>query len=351
MTPSRDAVQRTGMPIVSIILPTYNGAQYLEEQIRSIQDQSVTDWQMLICDDGSTDDTVAVTRALAQGDPRIRIFPSTGNMGQQLRLKQLADAADADLIAVADQDDVWASDKLALLLDGMGDADLCFGTSWLIDGDGREFGRDLASSLRPRLMPGERLSLLARPLVSAHAMIARKKLFGAAVFSRAAPFDWLMSIEAAWSGGFVHVPAAQTRHRLHGGNQSNASFAQEQERPRLISRSALRTLPWMVVRMRYHLLGKLEHLSFAETVPADRRARARKAWVECYNTWYAPWSIGRRLTGALPGNLEALLRPLAGSDEDWQYFKLHLDILCPPLYAPSRLMARKRRLEVEWPAQ
>ncbi len=339
------------MAIVTIILPTYNGARYLAEQIRSIQAQTMSDWRMLICDDGSTDDTVAVTADLVRDDPRIEVIPTIGNLGQQRRLKQLADAATTDLIAVSDQDDVWACDKLALLLDALGTADLCFGASWLMDGDGHPFGRDLASSLRPSLIPGERLALLARPLVSAHAMIARKRLYNPMVFSRAAPFDWLMSLEAAWSNGFVYVPAAHTHHRLHGANQSNGSFARAEPRPRLFSRAALRTLPWMVVRMRLHLMGKLEHLSFADTIPDDRRARARQAWRECYEIWHAPWKLTHELTNALPHKLEDLLRPLAASDEDWHYLKLHLDILCPPLYSPTRLGARRRRLAMEWPAQ
>jgi hypothetical protein len=48
--------------------------------------------------------------------------------------------------------------------------------------------------------------------------------------------------------------------------------------------------------------------------------------------------------------VEELLRPVAGSDNDWTYFRLHLEALCAPLYAPQRLLARKRRLRIEWPS-
>lgn len=338
------------MARVSIILPTYNGARYLPEQIRSIQAQTELNWHLLICDDGSSDDTVAVTAALAGGDRRITIMPSSGNLGQQRRLKQLADAADTDLIAVSDQDDVWSPDKLALLLDRLGSADLCFGASWLIDGEGRELGRDIAHSLRPPIIAGERLTLLTRPLVSAHAMIARRALFNNVVFARATPFDWLMSVEAAWSGGMVYVPEACTRHRLHGGNQSNASFADTVSPQRFVSRSAVRTLPQMVRRGRFHLLAMLEHLAHADTVAPDRRDRARLARAACAGAWYPVWASGYRANRTLPDRLEELLRPIAGSDDDWTYFRLHLEALCAPLYAPQRLFARKRRLSIEWPS-
>lgn len=337
------------MARISIILPTYNGAAYLVEQVSSIQQQSLRDWRMLVCDDGSSDDTVAVTAALAAGDPRIAVVPARGNIGQRRRLQQLAQAADTELIAVADQDDIWAPDKLELLLDALGDADLCFGASWLIDGEGHAFGRDIASSLRPAHMPGERLTLLARPLVSAHATLARRALFGAATFARIEPFDWLMSVEAAWGKGFHFVPAAHTQHRLHGGNQNNGFLAATPARPRLVSRSAWRTVAQVVRKQRFHLMAMLEHLSFADTLPAERRATARAAWQACHDGWYAPHAGTRRASARVRQELEALLHPIAGSTADWHYFARYLDHLCLPFHAPARFAARRARLALEWP--
>ena len=65
------------MPSLSILLPTYNGARFLAEQVESIRAQTFTDWRLLICDDGSTDDTVALLARLA-ADPRIAVLPSHG---------------------------------------------------------------------------------------------------------------------------------------------------------------------------------------------------------------------------------------------------------------------------------
>ncbi|WP_375271280.1 glycosyltransferase [Sphingomonas sp.] len=337
------------MTALTIILPTYNGASYLAEQVRSIQAQRFTDWRMLICDDGSSDDTVAVTAALAAGEPRIAVLPGGGNIGQRRRLRELAEAADTDLIAVADQDDVWEHDKLALLMDEMGDADLCFGSSWLIDGDGQPFGRDIAGSLQPAYIPDERLTVLIRPLVSAHAMIARRKLFNAPALARIIPFDWLMSIEAAWGEGLRYVPSARTNHRLHGANQHNGFLLQTPDKPRLVSGSALRMLPHVVGKNRMHLMGMLEHLAFADTLSKERQALAREAWGVCRDYWYTS-SLAWRGTDTARTKLEVLLRPMAGSENDWRYFALHLDALCLPFHAPARMAARRARLALEWPA-
>ena len=182
------------MSRISILLPTYNGAQFLQEQICSITGQSFKDWELLICDDGSADDTTLITTRFAARDDRIVIIPSEGNMGQRRRLQQLAHVAQTDLIAISDQDDIWGPDKLEKLIDGLGDADLCFGSSWLIDGNGVEFGRELSASLPPPYRAGDRLTWIFRPLVSAHAMLVRRSLFGGSAFTRALEFDWLISL-------------------------------------------------------------------------------------------------------------------------------------------------------------
>lgn len=336
------------MSTVSIILPTYNGARFLEEQIRSIQHQSFTDWCMLVCDDGSADDSVAVVERIAREDSRITLLPTTGNQGQRRRLKQLADATTTEFIAVSDQDDVWASDKLALLFDAMGSSDMCFGSSWLIDAEGKEYGRYLADSLLPPYQDGERLTLMMRSFVSAHAMVARRQLFNELVFSRVKPFDWLMSLEAAWGKGITYVPQAVTRHRMHGGNQANGMFSEAPNRPRVLSRAAFRTLPRRVERGRIHLVAMLEHMSFAQNVSADWRRRAATAREACEDAWYSFVPGAYRASRTLPQRLETLLRPIAGHEKDWQYFGLLLDSLCMPVYAPARLGVRRRRLAFEW---
>src|SRR5437868_5781705 len=102
-------------PALSILLPTFNGAAHLEEQLRSILDQSFGDFELLIADDGSTDETPAIARSFSRMDGRIAIVPTAGNVGQKGRLLELLGAAQAPLVSVADQDDLWDRDKTRLL--------------------------------------------------------------------------------------------------------------------------------------------------------------------------------------------------------------------------------------------
>ena len=64
---------------VNILLSTYNGEQYLKEQVKSIQDQTYQDWQLLIRDDGSTDGTVEIIQELVAQDERIRFINKGAN--------------------------------------------------------------------------------------------------------------------------------------------------------------------------------------------------------------------------------------------------------------------------------
>jgi glycosyltransferase involved in cell wall biosynthesis len=97
-------------PAVSIILPTYDRLTYLREAVHSVLAQTVTAWELIVIDDGSTDDSVAWLAAL--GDPRVFVVrqPHTGNTSA---LRNLGAArARAEWIAFLDSDDRWHPEKL-----------------------------------------------------------------------------------------------------------------------------------------------------------------------------------------------------------------------------------------------
>ena len=66
---------------LAILLSTYNGMNYLEEQVSSLLAQTYTDWKLYIRDDASTDNTLALIHELAERDSRIIVMPSSRNLG------------------------------------------------------------------------------------------------------------------------------------------------------------------------------------------------------------------------------------------------------------------------------
>lgn len=97
---------------VSIITPTFNSERFIEETIRSILAQTYTDWELLITDDASTDETVNIVRKFADVDPRIKLFQFDENKGAAIARRNSIDHASGRFIAFCDSDDLWTSEKL-----------------------------------------------------------------------------------------------------------------------------------------------------------------------------------------------------------------------------------------------
>lgn len=106
--------------MINILLSTYNGEQFLAQQLDSIINQSYSDWQLYIRDDGSTDGTISILNEYSKKDNRIHLFEDINNLGACRSFERLLTLfGDADYFAFSDQDDVWNVDKLAVLLETM----------------------------------------------------------------------------------------------------------------------------------------------------------------------------------------------------------------------------------------
>ncbi|MGQ7396751.1 glycosyltransferase family 2 protein [Streptococcus suis] len=99
---------------VNILMSTYNGQQFLAEQIRSIKEQTFSDWTLLIRDDGSSDQTKVLLQDFARQDSRIRLIDleEQNNLGVIKSFHRLLQYEKADYYFFSDQDDVWLPDKL-----------------------------------------------------------------------------------------------------------------------------------------------------------------------------------------------------------------------------------------------
>lgn len=100
-------------PKVSVILPVYNGRHYVAEAIDSLLAQTLRDFELLIVDDGSTDDTLPILRRYAERDTRVQVT-SRANTGVVGARNELIGRARAPLLAMMDQDDISHPDRFAL---------------------------------------------------------------------------------------------------------------------------------------------------------------------------------------------------------------------------------------------
>ena len=129
--------------LVSIITPAYNAAGYVQTAISSVRDQTYQNWEMLIVDDCSSDNTVEIVEQAAAMDPRVRLIRQPKNGGPAAARNSALNAAKGRWIAFLDSDDLWLPQKLELQLafQRTHGAKITFTAFSRITADGRTTGR------------------------------------------------------------------------------------------------------------------------------------------------------------------------------------------------------------------
>lgn len=131
--------------LVSVIMPTYNVANYLSESIKSVLSQSYQNWELIIVDDYSTDNTLHMISTFK--DPRIILIKNQSNKGVALSRNLALEAATGQYITFLDSDDLWLSSKLSQqvsILEKQSDA-VCCHTSFRRINEKGEFLNDVYS--------------------------------------------------------------------------------------------------------------------------------------------------------------------------------------------------------------
>jgi len=104
-------------PLVSIITPSFNSEQFIAETILSVQDQSYSNWEMIVVDDCSSDATEEIVTEFAQADSRILFYKLSKNSGAGVARDQAVSLAKGKYIAFLDSDDLWKPEKLEKQID------------------------------------------------------------------------------------------------------------------------------------------------------------------------------------------------------------------------------------------
>ncbi|GHT86279.1 rhamnosyltransferase [Spirochaetia bacterium] len=132
------------MVLIDILLASYNGAKYIEQQILSLQAQTYRNWRLLIHDDGSTDDTILIIKRYAEKDSRIVFIDDKicfGRAGNNFMY--LIKFASAHFVMFCDQDDVWFDNKICLMLQAIQEKNnnipqIVYSNSYIWDGESGE---------------------------------------------------------------------------------------------------------------------------------------------------------------------------------------------------------------------
>jgi len=210
--------KRNWNPSISLVICTYNGAKYIREQMDSLINQTYPLKEILIFDDASKDDTVKILEEYSQSNPIIKIFVNPVNLGFNNNFRQALLKADADVIAISDQDDIWHLQKLEKMINQWVEDTL------VIYCDSVRFAdtpnRD--SEINPhyqRFLGTDSRQLSIFNTISGHAMLLKREIIPLIIdFKDDVIYDWWIGVVAACNGGVSYVPDILVYQRIHGNN-------------------------------------------------------------------------------------------------------------------------------------
>lgn len=223
---------------ISLALCTYNGEQYLSEQLESIASQTRPPDELVVCDDRSSDGTLQILRRFAQSTSfPVRIQENASNLGSTRNFEKAINLCEGEIIALADQDDVWDLRKLECVEEVFArspNVGLLFTDAEMVDQDLRPLGSSLwdwtFTPEEQRLVKdGQAFSVLIRRNVVTGATMALRSRFK----KLALPIpddDWLLHdgwiaiVVAAFADLVVALPDQLIKYRQHSGQQSGIAL-------------------------------------------------------------------------------------------------------------------------------
>jgi teichuronic acid biosynthesis glycosyltransferase TuaG len=239
---SRSIRHNGGMPLVSILTPAWNAADYVAATIASVRAQTMPDWEMLVADDCSRDRTADVVAGIARFDPRVKLLRCREN-GGPARARQVAlDAASGRYLAFLDSDDLWLPAKLERQIAFMAakQAALSYTSFRRISADGSRIGR-------PRPVPASlsyRRLLCNTAIATLTAMIDRD-IAGDVSITDTGYDDFCLWLSILRQGHVAYgLREDLARYRVRGNSVSS--------RP-------LRSVGWV-----WHIYRDVEHLSWPD---------------------------------------------------------------------------------------
>jgi glycosyltransferase involved in cell wall biosynthesis len=225
LTEVTPVVERQEEPVVSVVMPVFQGREHLAAAIESVLTQTFEQFELLVVDDGSTDGTGDIARAYAERDPRVR-YQRQENAGQGAARNAGIEAARGEAIAFLDHDDLWLPDKLARQMPLLGDTTVVYSDTYILreGGTGREERLSDHLSGKPppvtvsSLIVGNSIPFLTT-LVSRRLLLEHGGFAADRALQGVEDYDlWLRLATAEVT--FTYVPAPLATYRVHSASMS-----------------------------------------------------------------------------------------------------------------------------------
>lgn len=212
---------------VSIAMTTYNGEKYLKKQLDSILSQSYKNFELVICDDCSSDNTWEILNTYKVIDSRIKVFRNESNLGFKKNFEKSISLCSCELIALSDQDDIWLENHLEVLLKNIEGKSMSSGNTNIIDSEDKILPHDSYTKRYGYSVLQDNISMLYFILMNKSPCQGASSLYRKKLLQKALPIPEGVKFHDAWfsacaccvSGiGFTFTTI--TNYRLHGFNVS-----------------------------------------------------------------------------------------------------------------------------------
>lgn len=209
---------------ISIAMATYNGEKFVKQQIDSILIQTFKEFELIICDDCSTDSTVDILKSYSMQDPRVKVFQNEENIGFAKNFEKIISLCSCEYIAFCDQDDIWENNHLEILFEKNQMAKVVCGNELLFDNETKQCR--LKIPYEENLFPSDSQNLLwtfayTNNLFSGNSMLVERKfLFEKNILpipDGIAHDSWIVLCACCYSQ-MKFVQTYVTKRRLHDAN-------------------------------------------------------------------------------------------------------------------------------------
>lgn len=214
-------------------MTTYNGERFLEKQIDSILCQTIQDFELIVCDDCSSDSTWDILNNYAEDDHRLRIYRNDINIGFKKNFEKAISLCKGDYIALCDQDDIWYPNHLQILVNNIKDKMLSIGNCDIIDQHGKSYNIDYQKSqsynykYKYGVKASCRILFSSNPFQGASMMIKKELREIAFPIPEEVKFhDFWFVFLSCFFGGFSYTNIKINHYRMTGNNVTGLRIKQ-----------------------------------------------------------------------------------------------------------------------------
>ncbi len=217
--------KRLNMKMISVAMATYNGSKYLEEQVSSILSQTYSNFELVIVDDFSTDDTSRYLESIEK-ESRVRVIYNKENLGCVKSFEKAINNCQGEYVLLSDQDDVWEENKIEELLGAIGEYSLIYSDCEVINkyGDAQGYSFKKINSMNG--MDSKTSGFQSISIFNSF-VLGCSMMFAASLKKEILPIPqdrfnhdkWIVNI-AAHKGGVKYLDQKLFKYRVHGENLS-----------------------------------------------------------------------------------------------------------------------------------